>query len=226
MYIIMFLKILMLLQGILMKKTIITAALKITPKKLQNKALCKALNYLFSQVNFNSFQGATIKFNISDLRKNWSVVYDGNVFKATKPRKVDLEIKTQFNIAINLNNKAVILDALVKEDIQLIGEPSLIDDFTQSVYRLDDRRVADLYTNMFSFFKIKSKQPPRLDIEKVQLSDLKNSIDIDFIRDEALKLEKVDLKKALSLMMLAHQARPNGPLIAAKIQQYQKNLNV
>jgi hypothetical protein len=94
----------------------------------------------------------------------------------------------------------------------------------QHLHSLDEYRLDNLSYYLFSFLNIKSKKTPRLDIEKVQLSDLQNKLDINFIRDEALRLEKSDLKKALFLMELSHQARPNRVFIKQKVAEYQSRL--
>ncbi|MDB3936090.1 hypothetical protein N9383_05165 [Granulosicoccus sp.] len=64
-----------------------------------------------------------------------------------------------------------------------------------------------------------------IDFETVQLEDVKGDEDIDRLRDEALRVEKTDLKKSIRLMSIAQEARPDGPLIKAKLQEYLKLLN-
>ena len=57
---------------------------------------------------------------------------------------------------------------------------------------------------------------PILDIYTVELEDVKYSFDVNFLRDEALRLESTDLKLAPNLIALAYQSRPNGPVIKEK----------
>jgi hypothetical protein len=64
---------------------------------------------------------------------------------------------------------------------------------------------------------------PILDIYTVELEDVKYSFDVNFLRDEALRLESTDLKLAPNLIALAYQSRPNGPVIKEKHNEY-KNL--
>ncbi|WP_166372402.1 hypothetical protein [Psychromonas sp. SA13A] len=206
-----------------MKKTLIATTLRIIPKTLQNKALCKALNYALAKENLSALQDQIIKLNVNDLKRSWFVTYDGIAFIPTKKRKTTLEIKTKFNTAMQLGNKDVIINALQQGDIELIGEGELVEATHGYLSRLDSDRLDNISSHLFSFLNIKTK--PRLDINSVQLNDLKNNADVDFIRDEALKIEKTDLKKALSLMTLAHQARPNGPFIKQKVAEYQNKLN-
>ena len=47
--------------------------------------------------------------------------------------------------------------------------------------------------------------------------------DADLLRDLALALEIVDLDKAKRLMEIALLARPTGPFIKQKVEEYRKN---
>jgi len=49
--------------------------------------------------------------------------------------------------------------------------------------------------------------------------------EVNLIRDSAIALEAIDLKKSLALMKLAHKLRPKGPVIMNKITEYKKKLN-
>jgi hypothetical protein len=47
---------------------------------------------------------------------------------------------------------------------------------------------------------------------------------VDIFRNAAIRLEDSDLDKAYELMNLAHSMRPDGPLIAAKLEEYRERL--
>ena len=210
-----------------MKKTLITTSLRLIPKTLQNKALCKALNYLFLSAPLGNLKGQVVKLNVTDIKKSWFVSYGDAGFEATKLRKVSAEIKTKLNVAMSLNDKQVIINALKNDELQVTGEPNLAEAITNSLYSLDEKRLESISNHLFSFFNIKNKQPqkaPRLDIHNIKDSDLTDPLNVDFIRDEAIKLENTDLKKALSLMLLAQQARPHGKVINNKVKTYQAKL--
>ena len=126
-----------------------------------------------------------------------------------------------------MHNKAEIVEALNNEDIKLIGEQGLADVITNNLKTLDEKRLKSLSNHLFSFLNLKSKQPVEpapLDINNITADDLATPSNIDFIRDEAIKLEQTDLQKALSLMLLAQQARPNGKVINNKVKDYQAKL--
>ena len=210
---------------VFMKKIIISTALKLMPRTLQSKAICKALNYLSEDHNLTLLESQVIKLNVSDLKRSWFFIYEANSFKTTRNRKANVEVIMRLEIALNFQDKASIINALEQEKVNFKGVDSSINTISDWLYYVDEYRLINLSNRFFSLLKIKSSQSPRFDIDTVSLEDLKNSLDIDFIRDEAVKLEKVNLEKALSLMSLAHQARPGGLFITEKVIEYKKALN-
>ncbi len=48
--------------------------------------------------------------------------------------------------------------------------------------------------------------------------------DVDFLRDTAIGLEDTDLEAALRLMLIAQAARPSGPFIGKKVEEYRRRL--
>ncbi|WP_298942612.1 hypothetical protein [uncultured Psychromonas sp.] len=202
-----------------MKKIIISTALALTPSSLQSKALCKALNYIFAHHELSKFNHKIINIKVNGLKKSWSVIHQSSTFRPIKSREFNLEVSIDFDTAINLQNKEVILAALHKGQINFEGEHELITAMTRVLSNLDDKRLSEISERLFSFLKIKNESK-KIDIKTVTLKDLKNKNDVDFIRDAAVKLEKTNLPKALSLMLLAQQARPNGPFINNKVLQY------
>lgn len=210
-----------------MKKTLISTALRFVPKTMQYKALCKALNYLFEHHNLSDLNNKVIKLNVSDLKKSWLLTYTDQDFTGAAQRKADVELKTKFATAFNANNKAEVVSALNNGDIKLIGEQDLVAALTNHLKALDEKRLKSLSTHLFSFLNLKLKQPVKpapVDINNITADDLATPSNIDFIRDEAIKLEHTDLKKALSLMLLAQQARPNGKVINNKVKAYAAKL--
>lgn len=210
-----------------MKKTLITTSLRLIPKTFQNKALCKALNYLFEHHDLSDLNNKVVKLNVSDLKKSWLLTYTEQGFTGTAQRKADVELKTKFAIVIKVHNKVDIVGALNNGDIKLIGEPALVETIANNLHALDEKRLKSLSNHLFSFLNLKSKQPVEpapLDINNITIDDLATPSNIDFIRDEAIKLENTDLEKALSLMLLAQQARPHGKVINNKVKTYQAKL--
>jgi virginiamycin A acetyltransferase len=57
------------------------------------------------------------------------------------------------------------------------------------------------------------------------LSDLVNENEVGICRDLAISFENTDIKLAYYLMTLAHEARPKGPLIKRKYQEYKSRVD-
>lgn len=213
-----------------MKKKMISATLKFTPRIFQYKVLCKVLNYICIGHSLIKFENKIIKLTVIELDRSWFVKCEKGHFKYCKSHKATLEINIKLDTALNLKSKAVILNALSCGDIKLRGDTSLVAITHHLLTKLDEKRLETISTSLSSFFKLKTTKTvisvnhAQLGIEAVQLSDLHNDLDVNFIRDEAIKCEKTNLKKALHLMLLAQQARPNGPFISNKVSEYKRLL--
>jgi hypothetical protein len=126
------------------------------------------------------------------------------------------------------SNTAAFDIAIMKRNGQCPSHEALYD---RGLYE----HVRQLYSADISFYKDKfgaqqlmAPEQVRLssiDIETVQASDIKTPHDVDFLRDEAIRVEDQDIKLASKLMSLAYEARPEGPFIAEKHHEYKSKLN-
>lgn len=92
-----------------------------------------------------------------------------------------------------------------------------------NLYR-DDIDLYQQKCNEDYLLNIREVVSPVLDINNVELADVKYPFDVDFLRDEAMKIESTDLALAFELMSLAYKVRPNGLLIKAKLEEYKQLL--
>jgi len=117
--------------------------------------------------------------------------------------------------------------ALMKRNGKCPSHASLYDKELYSLVSELYKQDITLYRNKCEgnkLLKITDVVSSVLDIKTVTFEDIKSSFDIDFLRDEALRLEPTDLVLAFKLMSLAYQARPNGSLIKAKFEEYKQLL--
>ena len=49
---------------------------------------------------------------------------------------------------------------------------------------------------------------------------------VDALRDAAIAIEKIDLKKSYYLMSMAHRKRKNGTFILEKLKEYERKLKM
>jgi hypothetical protein len=91
-------------------------------------------------------------------------------------------------------------------------------------YQSEIDSMANVILSQIVYSEAKCLDKIQLNIDTVEFEDIKDSHDIDFLRDEAIRLENIDLEKALRLMELAHRARPDGPHIKNKLMEYRARL--
>lgn len=98
-------------------------------------------------------------------------------------------------------------------------------DIVSKVYQQD----IELYTERCHALNMMKKADVagiNLDIGKITLDNIKTPAQVDYLRDEAIRLESSDLAMAYKLMTLAYQARPSGSFIKQKFDEYTTKLNM
>lgn len=208
-----------------MNTKILNTLLVLTPKKLQQKAMAKALNFLFPGGFFISQKSRTVEFCLVDLKRSWTLQMNESGFHPTSGRKqkADVYIGADLNTVVAAQDSKKLADALEQKTIEIIAEQSDVLRIAASLSAISQKKLDELVAYGYRFFKLTPKS--RINIQTVTLEDIRIQKDVDFIRDEAVKLEKADLNEALRLMEIAHQARPSGPFIAKKVIEYRSALD-
>lgn len=119
--------------------------------------------------------------------------------------------------------------ALLKQSGKCPSHSSMYDKELYSIVSDLYQEDINLYThkcNNKNILKIDEVVSPILDINNVTIEDVNYSFDVDFLRDEAIRIESCDLPKAFKLMSLAHQVRPTGPFIEKKLKEYKQRLKI
>ncbi|MEZ9835555.1 hypothetical protein AB4341_18795 [Vibrio breoganii] len=92
------------------------------------------------------------------------------------------------------------------------------------------KNYESIFDDDFSMYPDKSKDIWTEDSANQAFINLFNAlsdidVNVDFLRDCAVALEKVDLNKSYKLMSMAHKARPCGHFIKRKLKEYEKTLS-
>lgn len=206
-----------------MNKKILNAALVLTPKKLQNKAVSKALNFLFVPGSAAFKEGVTLRLELVDLKRSWLVTTGGSGYQPAKSNlNADITVRAALDVVLAAQDRDRLHSFLRSGEIEVVADPqdkvlleSLLKGLTQA-------KLDALVARCYGFLKLKPK--PRFDIKTVTLAEVKTARDVDWLRDEAVKLETSNLPDALRLMEIAHQARPSGPFIKRKVEEYRSVL--
>ncbi len=206
---------------------IIRAALKILPDTLQRKAIAQALNHLFVDKTSLFGDKKTLTLSISDLNKQWLVSLSDSTFSPLEKSasdSSDICLETTYNTILNAQQKSYIIQSLKSGDIAIRANQEDSKRMYSAISAIPQHQIDSLVKGCYTFLRMNPHA--HINLKTVTIQDIKKSTDIDYIRDEAIKLESKDLKMALRLMETAHQARPDGPFIKQKVQEYRARLNV
>jgi hypothetical protein len=208
----------------MINKKILSAAVKIMPNRLQEKAICSALNLLFvNRIALDSVK--TVSVRITDLNKQWLINLTANGFcpLSSKVTPVnDVQLSTDLATVFASQRRSKLINALKGEAILVTGNDQDKQTFLSAFEAITQPQIDNIVTRGYRFLRM--KPPVRIDINEVVFEDVECQQDVDFIRNAAVDVEKTDLPKALRLMEIAHRARPEGPFIRDKVIEYRKLL--
>lgn len=206
-----------------MNNKILNTALVLIPKKLQSKAVAKALNFLFPANVLSFGRELTLQLEVSDLKRRWTLKVDCHGLQPESGHDdADIVVCAALDVILAAQDCRQLRAALYNGDIEIIADPQdrqVVEHLLQSVTQ---SRLDQLIERCYAFLKLKPK--PRFDYKTVTLAEIRTARDVDWLRDEAVKLETSNMADALRLMEIAHQARPSGPFIKRKVEEYRSAL--
>lgn len=208
-----------------MNKRMLSALLTLIPQKIQYKAVLKALNFVFPSGFFSTTEPKVIKLSLVDFNRSWVIKMNQSGFYLSKDHELlpDIIVSSELNTIIMSHDTKKLKEAVEKNHIDIKAAESDRVKVISALNSVHQRKLDQLIDHGYRFFKLTPR--PRIDICTVTIDDIRISKDVDFIRDEAIKLEKTDLKEALRLMELAHSARPSGQFIEKKVREYRLALS-
>ncbi len=211
-----------------MNLKLLGAAIRIIPKRMQGRALVKALNYILTSQPINLVNNTKLRVAINDLNREWWFVFENETFSflsnsPSNGMSNDLAVSMSADIEtiLLLKDDEAIKYFINKEKLTFDGAQK--GDLIGMLKGIPQNKIDELIERGYGFLKL--KRPPRLDINSVSISDVRTPKDVEFLRDEAIRLENDDLKKALALMEIAFKARPEGPLIRLKVKEYRAKVS-
>ncbi|MGR5270004.1 hypothetical protein ACPV5R_19885 [Vibrio astriarenae] len=207
-----------------MNSRLLNAALMLIPNKLQNKAVAKALNYLLPQGALVLDGSRGINLVVADLKRHWCLVKDETGFQPSerKTTSADIIVTADLDTLIAAQKQTELKKALQEQQITIEASQSDREAILEALMNVNQSTLDTLIAHCYAFLRLTPK--PRINFKTVTLADIQSPKDVELIRDEAIKLEKSNLSEALRLMEIAQQARPNGPMINKKVQQYRQAL--
>lgn len=208
----------------MIKKRFLLAAITIVPKRIQQKALVKALSFVLPDTSIlTGVKGLTL--SIPDLNKSWTFGVSEDGFNSVVPSSLQgelIELTADSQTLFKCQRKSRLVTSLTDGSVVISASNEKKQQMLTLLASIEQHQLDALVNRCYSFLHIKSQ--PYLDVNTVTIEDVEHDEDIDYLRDEAIRLEDIDLKLALKVMRVAQQARPKGPLINSKVAQYEQQL--
>lgn len=205
------------------KKKLIITALKIMPYSIKSIAMAKALNKIKSK-KINDLDSIVIELNILDLKEKWIVRYHEDKFITAKGLHPSVKISTKLVFLSTVASKQHIFNGIEKNKISILCNESDYTLIISLLESIDDASFSKLIKSIYRKLKISHLLPERFNLDQISIEEIKSDTDIEYLRDKAIYLEKENLPLAEKLMSLAHQARPDGPVIKQKLDEYRQRL--
>ncbi len=207
-----------------MNNKILGAAIRLVPKKIQSRAIAKALNFIFSEQPLNVNEGTALQLIVSDIKQQWWFSIAEGMFipltKAPADSSKLVSVSSELSTLLLLRGKSTIESAIDNGDVIFEGDQSQV--VIRNAKAIKQDKIDELIGHAYHFLKL--RKPPRLNIHTVTVTDITSAQDVDFLRDEALRLESSDFELAQHLMSIAHQVRPNGVIIQQKMKEYREKI--
>ncbi|MFA0426724.1 sulfotransferase family 2 domain-containing protein [Vibrio sp. 10N.222.51.C5] len=119
--------------------------------------------------------------------------------------------------------------ALLKRNGECPSHIAMYDEELYGIVTELYKQDVGLYMNKCQASKMMQKADVagiNIDIKRITFDEIKTSAQVDYLRDEAVRLESSDLPMSYKLMSLAYQARPTGLFIKKKFDEYTAKLSV
>ncbi|MCT8985747.1 hypothetical protein [Shewanella phaeophyticola] len=186
------------------------------PNRLQDKAICSALNLLFvKKITLDADK--TVSVSVNDLNKQWFMRLTAKGFTPLAQKVVGdnhIQLSTDLATIFAAQRRSQLINALEREAICVVANNQDKQAFLSAFEAITQPQIDNIVNRGYRFLRM--TPPARIDINKVVFDDIECQQDVDFIRDHAVNIEKTDLPKALRLMEIAHKARPEGLLFVIK----------
>lgn len=204
-----------------MKSSLALLALRVIPNRKQLAMLARAFNYLLNSSQIESYSHKVVRIGIKGTKNSWSLEFDGFEF-IPSVQEPSISVLVDFEDVLNFPSPEEIKDKIRTEDIQVIGQPQDEKFIFELLDSIDQIKVTQCIRHLRGLVGYKSQDIKDKELSEVNIRDIASQKDVDYIRDNALKVENTDPALAYKLMKLAHGARPQGPFIKRKLNQYKQ----
>lgn len=206
-----------------LRKKIVSSSLKILPNFIKNRAAARVLSLLVPAQSISS-SDLDINILLSDINESFSVNYNGELFTAKKIKNPDVIIKTSLDKISHIATKQHLIQAIDSHEIDISSNTEQPNQISTLITEIDELQFITTIEKIYTTLRIPHLIPARYNWETLTIDDISKPYEIDYLRDQALEIETHNLALARKIMAIAHQARPTGTVIKAKLDEYDRRL--
>lgn len=205
-----------------MKKSLALFTLRLIPRKKQLMLVSRALNYLLEDINLFQYQGSMVNIKLRDSKFAWPMLYNGEKFEPADNSSVDTSIELSFEDVVDFPSQDQIKTKLENGQIDIQGDPDYQRFLLELLENIDQVKITACIRHLRKMIGLKDQLIQDKELHQLTIRDIGCEADINYVCDQALQQEEKIPELAYKLMRLAHGARPRGPFIKRKLDEYQQ----
>uniref|UniRef100_UPI00131D5119 sulfotransferase family 2 domain-containing protein n=1 Tax=Thaumasiovibrio occultus TaxID=1891184 RepID=UPI00131D5119 len=150
---------------------------------------------------------------------SWCFAFDGQQFLVSQ-KTPDIIISTSIEDIVHFPSSAVLKQKVACGELAIVASKDdklLVIELLESVNPVKVNQCVRYLRNMVG---LKDTRIQDKAINELSIRDIASEADINYVRDQALAVEAHNPALAFQLMHLAHGARPKGPFIKRKLDEY------
>ncbi len=204
-----------------MKKLFAHTALRMIPKKKQDSMISQAMSYLLADVDLSSYEAAVVSIRVKETKFVWNLRYNAGVFNPTD-NEPSVVISFKLDDVFEFPTRETLKQKVTNKEIHIEADKQYEKFALDILEKIDQIKVTKCVRRLRQLTGEKLQSVREKPLSELSIRDIVCQDDIDYIRDHALKHESTNPALAYQLMMLAHGARPQGPFIKRKVQEYRR----
>lgn len=202
-----------------MKTKLIIYGLRIIPDKKRQSLFLRAINFLTESNQLIHYKDKVTLIRLLDSKLSWCFSFDGQQFLASQ-QTPDIIISASIEDIIYFPSSAVLKQKVASGELAIVAsqdDKQLVIELLESVNPVKVNQCIRYLRNMVGLKETRIQDKA---IDELTIRDIASEADINYVRDQALAVEAHSPALAFQLMHLAHGARPKGPFIKRKLDEY------
>lgn len=202
-----------------MKAKLIKHGLRLISDKKKQSLFLRAINFLFELSQLIYYKGKVTEIRLVDSKLRWCFAFDGEQFVASQ-QNPDIVISVGIDDILCFPTSDLLKQKVASGEILIVAserDKQLVIELLESINPI---KVNQCIRYLRKMVGLKDTQIQDKALDELTIRDIASEADINYVRDQALAAEPHNPALAFQLMHLAHGARPKGPFIKRKLNEY------